>query len=108
MGHKAKHKSEKEMFSIVKSCIDSGNSRREFCQQQGISKATFYNWYKKYKDSELKSPERFIPVKVIVPGSRQNATDNRPVIEINYPNGVRLNLQGTTDISFIRSLVGVI
>jgi hypothetical protein len=50
-----KHKSQKEMFAVVKSCPESGTSKRHFFKQQSIEEVTFYYWYKKYRESIVKS-----------------------------------------------------
>ena len=81
-----KHKSQKEMFSLVKSCLESGISKRDFFKQHGIEEATFYYWYKKYRESIAKSEAKFIPLQL--PPTLQCQTE----IEISYPNGVSVKL----------------
>jgi transposase-like protein len=89
------------MFSLIKSCQESGLSNKDFCQQHGIGAAMFYYWLKKLKDSELDKPERFIPVQV-----KKEKGQSDP-IEITYPNGVRIKLNHTRDLSVIRILIGL-
>ena len=92
----------KEMFSLVQSCMDSGISRKAFCEQQGLNASIYYYWQKKYKETMTSVSSGFIPVKCQATGPKL-ATG----IEICYPNGVRIQIADHTDLAMIRLLVGL-
>lgn len=75
-------------------------SNKDFCQQKGIGQAMFYYWQKKLSESQHNNPEGFIPIQI-------NKDKGHPEMEILYPNGVRLKLAPTTDLSIIRILIGL-
>lgn len=75
-------------------------SNKDFCQQNGIGQAIFYYWQKKLADSQHHKPDSFIPIKAI-------KYKEHSEMEIIYPNGVRLKLSPTTDLSVIRTLIGL-
>ncbi len=112
MKNQTKHKNEKEMFAIVKSCLESGISRREFIKQNGISEAVFYFWYKKYRQSLVKLEDKFIPV--VIPESKNQreqhniTVSKKTELEICYPNGVRVKLIQELDLSVLRSLISIL
>lgn len=75
-------------------------SNKDFCQQNGIGQAMFYYWQKKLAESQQNDSESFIPM-VPYKDMRQ------PEMEIIYPNGVKLKLAPTTNLSVIRTLIGL-
>jgi transposase len=106
MGNKSREKTEKEKIAIVKLCIEKGMPRKEYCKQQGISLATFYNWHKKYRETELNTGEKFIPVVISSPAKQPEKTVTKHIeIEISYPNGVRVKLNQEMDLPMLRSLI---
>lgn len=106
MGYKLREKTEKEKFDFVKSCIESGTIRKAYCKQHGVSSATFYNWQKKYRESELKTDEKFIPVVISSPTKQPGKTIAKNIeIEISYPNGVRVKLNQEMDLPMLRALI---
>lgn len=93
---------QEKMFSLIKSCKESGMSNKDFCRQNGIGQAMFYYWQKKLQESKQALPTGFIPVKVKDEFSFANP------IEIAYPNGVKLRLAQGTDLSVVRVLIGLV
>lgn len=85
------------MFDLIESCLSSGLTKREFCQQQGIKLSLFYYWQKRYRQHQ-EADAGFLPVQI---NGRQGASD----IEIVYPNGVQVRLNGGVPLSFIRLLI---
>ena len=82
--------------------------RKAYCKQHGVSSATFYNWQKKYREAELKTDEKFIPVVISSPTKQPEKTIAKNIeIEISYPNGVRVKLNQEMDLRMLRSLVGL-
>ncbi len=106
METKAKHKTEEEMFSLIKSSIESGTNRELFFKQQGINVHTYYYWYNKYKKSIVKPEDNFIPVVIPEPVKPiAQPAPKKTEIEICYPNGVRIKLSQELDLSVLRSLI---
>jgi transposase-like protein len=108
MGNKLREKSEKEKIDLVKLCIDKGMPRKEYCKQQGISLATFYNWQKKYRETELKPEGKFVPI--VIPAQTKQPAQiiaKNIEIEISYPNGVIVKLNQEMDLPMLRSLIGL-
>lgn len=93
---------QEKMFSIIESWQESGLSKKQFCAEQSISQPVFYYWMKKYREQHFQAPEGFIPVCVQNEVPRSNG-----IVEILYPNGVRLLLPGETDLGVVRSLIGL-
>ncbi|NJO67907.1 MAG: IS66 family insertion sequence element accessory protein TnpB [Bacteroidetes bacterium] len=92
---------QEKMFSLIKSCKESGMTNKDFCQQNNIGQAMFYYWQKKMQESKQALPTGFIPVKV------KNESSFTNPIEILYPNGVKLRLAQGTDLSVVRVLIGL-
>jgi len=100
---------QKEMFAMIKSSIESGINRKLFFKQQGISVHTYYYWYQKYKRTEIKPEDKFIPVIIGKPIKPiEQATPKKTEIEIFYPNGVRVKLTQELDLPVLKSLIGLI
>lgn len=91
-----------KMFSLIKSCKESGMSNKDFCQQHGIGQGMFYYWQKKLQESKQELSSGFISVKV------KNEFSLTNPIEIGYPNGVKLRLAQGTDLSVVRVLIGLV
>lgn len=94
--------SKEQMFALVLECENSGLSQEKFFDQHKISKSTFGYWRKKYlkETSHGKGKDNFIPVKV------GNTGDKSPeVLEVIYPNGVRLVCSAGMDLSRLKPLI---
>lgn len=110
---------ENKFRSIYDDYLESGLSIRDYCSNQRMGEAKFYYWQHRLKG--LLPPKRgFVPVvfekdqfvrPVSIPASfHDGKVASNPVIqtiscEINYPNGVSLKLNGSTDLEMIRSLL---
>jgi transposase-like protein len=109
MGNNLRGKSEKEKFAFVKSCIESGMIKKVYCKEHGVSSATFYNWHKRYRETELNIDEKFIPVVITSPAKQPEQTIAKNIeIEISYPNGVRVKLNQEMDLPMLRSLISLL
>lgn len=40
-----------QMYPLLPQYKDGGLSKKEFCKQQGLDQATFWNWWQKYQKS---------------------------------------------------------
>lgn len=100
--------------------IDSGLSVKEFCENYAIHRSSFYYWAKKLKESTRQS--KFIPVHV-KPGSmpmpeEKNILLNKtcppqgsefiePSVEIVYPNGVMIRLNGNIKPLYLKEFISL-
>ena len=90
------------MFALIKTCEESGMNNKTFCEQNGIGQAMFYYWKKKYKETQTPHEKMFIPLHI------KGDEASRDAIEICYPNGVRIKISRGTDLSIIRSFIGLL
>ena len=92
------------MYSLIRQWESSGLSQIQFFRQNGIPKSTFGYWRKKYlkETSNSKKKENFIPVKI----AKTTCTNNsQGVLELVYPNGVRLVCTTNMDLSRLKPLI---
>ena len=89
-----------EYYSLFCKWQESGQSKATFAASEGISKATFYYWCKKFETDSLPtaspSPFSIIPTDHITAG---------PVAKISYPSGICVELFGAVDVVTVRELV---
>jgi len=88
----------RQMFALVEECLASGQNKKKFCYEKGISEHIYYYWQKKYLQSNKCSHEGFLPVEV--KGSAIQSS-----IEIEYPNGIRVRLGSDVTQQLLRSLI---
>lgn len=86
-----------EMRPHIKDWESSGQTKRTFCKERGITLSVFYYWFKKY--NEETQPGGFVPLDFDV------APTSADVVEIKYPNGVTLRLPPGTSSSAIRQYI---
>lgn len=107
---------------MLKMQLESGLSVREFCFNQGIAHATFYNqkkWLAAYekkrelapitiKPSEIRKeypPQKYFVHKDILE-SGLGTSHQIQVLEIKYPNGIELRLSSAKlDVSLLQTLL---
>ena len=84
---------------------NSGQSKTEFCQSQGITKSAFYTWCHQFKQEKPGSPV-FSPVTLKMPHASTMALDNIMQLEICLPNQTKilLPMQQSNVLSFIQEL----
>lgn len=96
-------KKAERMYGLVRSWHKSQQSKAEYCETVPINIHTFTYWVQKYKEVEAQSDApKFIPLAVeqlkpVVPRS----------LELNYPNGVRLCINGKPDVELLRTLIKI-
>ena len=93
------------MYALVESWKKSGQSKTTFSQGQGIKLHTFVYWVNKYETDQTlkevsKSEGTFIPLSIEQPLERGK-------IEITYPNGVRLSLNGSVSSNYLMELINL-
>lgn len=92
------------MYALIRQWEASGLSQPEFLNQKGISKSTFGYWRKKYlrEPGNIKRKDNFIPVKIDQAGSTKV---NQEIIELFYPNGIRLVCSSGMELSRLKPLI---
>ena len=113
---------EKEFRAIYSNYLESGLTIRDFCTNQSIHESKFFYWQNKLKG--VLPPKRgFVPV--IFSSNQQKPSPELPVAmnnqpeqynkhassvmsltcEINYPNGIRVKVNGLSDLEMVRTLL---
>lgn len=73
----------------------SGKSRKEFCQEKGITYNSLVGWYKQFKDR--KAPSGFSEVKV--------KSDSGLFAQVNLPGGIRIDFFHSVPVEYFQSLI---
>lgn len=90
------------MYALIREWERSGLTQKKFFEQHPIPRSTFGYWRKKYikENGQGKEKDNFIPVKV------SNAAENSPeLLQVIYPNGVRLVCSPDMDLSRLKPLI---
>jgi len=92
------------MYSLIRQLESSEMTKEKFLQHHNIAKSTFAYWLKKYRNetSKYKDKGNFVPVKISDSVDTENSSG---VIELVYPNGVRLVCSTDMDISRLKPLI---
>ena len=90
-----------EAASMIERQKLSGLNVQEFCKKEKLKLATYYYWHQRLR----KKPEdsKIIPVSIEKP--KQLPGLSKEVIELVYPNGVRLSIPSCFELNLIRQLV---
>ena len=90
------------MFALIREYEQSGLTQDKFFDPYEIPKSTFAYWRKKYlkETGRSKTKSSFIPVEV--DPVREKQCD---VLELVYPNGVRLVCSSEMDLSLLKPLI---
>jgi transposase-like protein len=88
-------RSMEQMRPVIKDWELSGQTKKDYCQQHGISIPVFYYWYKRYRQEDTAGG--FIPV----------VLNGKPIdhIEVRYPNGVTIKLPANTSLATLRTYI---
>ena len=87
------------MFRLIEDCHNSGLSKKQWCQQNGIPKSRFFYWQNQYRKArEQNSKAAFIELP---------APDKQPtaMIELEYPSGLTIRIPQQAGASFIASVI---
>ena len=82
---------------LIQECNNSGLTKREFCQQRGISEKSFYYWLRK-----LRSQMAEATVPQLVPLDSPVGSDG--MLQIQY-RGAELKLPSGVDIDVVAALL---
>ena len=101
---KKRRYTKKQMYALIRKWESSGLSQEQFFRRHRIAKSTFGYWRKKYIKEKVnsKSKENFIPVETEKTG---NTYKNTEVLELVYPNGVRLVCSEGMELSRLKPLI---
>jgi len=95
------------MYSLVEAWQTGGQSKVDFCRVHQINIHTFTYWVQKYKIFKKEEPivqgeEKFISLRLESPGALADQ-----MLELCYPNGVRLRVEGMASVSYLESLIRI-
>ncbi len=113
---------EKNFREIYDGFITSGLTAKDYCSNQGLPEGTFYYWKNKLKNTLppkngfvpviLKTERNAIPVldnserqQLINSEQPQEPVNKTGLLEISYPNGVRVKLDSGVNMETLRSLI---
>lgn len=82
----------------------SGLNVQEFCKKEKLNLATYYYWHQRLR----KKPEDLKIIPVSIEKTKQLAVSSKEVIELTYPNGVKLSIPSGFEVNLIRQLVTIL
>ena len=93
------------MYALIRKWESSGLSQEQFFRKHGIAKSTFGYWRKKYlkETSNSKRKKNFIPVNIAKTDYINNK--GQGVLELIYPNGVRLVCSANMELPRLKPLI---
>ena len=82
---------------LIQECNASGLTKREFCQQRGISEKRFYYWLRKLRTQMVSSATpQLVPL--------EPAPATKDLLQIQY-RGAELNLPAGVDMDAVAALL---
>jgi len=107
-----RQKKQAKMYSLVEQWQASNQSKKTFCKAHQLNATTFHYWIQKYnlsrvEDSTSIQDNSFVTLSVSEPPQKTDQLEESfdEGIELNYPNGVHLRLNGPLSISYLSSLI---
>ncbi len=97
-------KNQEKMFALVEGFQQSKLTRQDFCIQEDIPVARFYYWQKKYRARLTEATPGFVQLR---PDKKNAFHGVEPMIVLQYPNGVSLQLPAGTSLATLRSLLSM-
>lgn len=86
-----------EWAMLIQECRTSGLTKREFCQQRGISEKSFYYWLRKLRTQMVESAApQLVPIEPV------SAVED--ILQIQY-RGADLKLPAGVDIDAVAALL---
>lgn len=86
------------MFALLQN-KSSSQDVTSFCTENNIAKASYYYWMRKMKEGRKASvKQRFVPVTLL--------PQNAPLISLQLPGGIVINVFDREAFPFIESLLG--
>ena len=78
----------------------SGKSRKDFCQEQGITYNSLVGWCKQFKDRKVSSGFAEVKVKV------KAAANPGLFAQLHMPGGIRVEFFQSVPVEYFQSLIG--
>jgi len=97
-------KPKSQMYDLIEQWQSSGKTQKSFISEHGINSWTFYDWLKKYRKEN--GGNNFLPVHVREQEQVKAAVEPT-MIEIHYPNKVKLVISSQTPIETIKQLANL-
>jgi len=97
-------KQKSQMYDLIEQWQSSGKTQKSFISEHGINSWTFYDWLKKYRKENGRN--NFLPVHVQKKEKEPVAVE-AGMIEIHYPNKVKLVISSQTPIQTIKQLANL-
>lgn len=94
---------EEEMYPIVETWLQSGQSQKQFCEEQGIKMHLLNYWVRHYRDQ--RDVESSSPVQEFIPVDLKEGNELNSVVELIYPNGIRLRFGQGVSLSTLQALL---
>lgn len=93
--------SDDEYYDLVNRWQVSGKSKASFAEEEGISRATFYYWCRKFsiEESSQTGQSSFSEI------TPNTGFQREPVIRISYPSGVSIDFFAKVEIESIKKLL---
>jgi len=102
MNKKRRSALQEEMNFHIQSWQQSGQSQKEYCQENNLAYHVFIYWLTKLRRQQGPIEQSFIPL-TMSPPVEHSGTD----LEIAFPNGVRLKVS-SGDLKFISQLIRLV
>ena len=83
--------------TLIQECNNSGLTKREFCQQRGISEKSYYYWLRKLRNQAAKSAESQL-IKL------DPAQTEEDILHIQY-HGAELRLPSGVDMDVVAAVL---
>jgi hypothetical protein len=93
-----KQEIQEQMFCMIEACNASGLTRKDFCKKNNINRPRFYYWSKKYNEHQM-AKNGFIQIE-----TKQSVVKST-VIEIIFPNGVKIIANASTSVKDLNKLI---
>jgi len=89
-----------EMYPLIESFLESGETVREFSQSHDQPFSVFTYWLSKYR-REKAAASAFVEISPVAQGAM-------PVVELVCPNGIRLRFFSPVSPSYLASVLSVV
>ncbi len=94
-----RHDVQAKMFDIIRK-KSSSQDVSSFCKENGIAKASYYYWLKKFREQPQESKKvGFVPVSVL-------PATGVPLISVQLQGGIVINVFDPEAFSFIELIIG--
>ncbi len=90
------------MFPLVETWKSSGQNKTVFCRERQLNIHTFGYWLRKYESDKGQSTEEKESGKFV---SLQLTNERETYMEVCYPNGVRVKINGQVSAPYLASLI---